>query len=78
MEKLRLTLDDLQVQSFLTTGQEVGQRATVRAHDATVYEPECASVELGLTCDDTCGDTCPDTCRETCGCYDGTWWWTQC
>lgn len=77
MEKLHLTLDDLQVQSFVL-GEDEGQRGTVRGHDQTVYEAECATGPWAFSCPDSCQETCPDTCRETCGCYEGTWWYTMC
>ncbi|HVH14067.1 MAG TPA: hypothetical protein VM759_13495 [Longimicrobium sp.] len=59
MEKLRVTLEDLQVQSFTTSGPDFRMRGTVRAHAPT--DPvEC------LTGDDpwnTCHDSCdPDRC----------------
>lgn len=43
MEKVRLTLDDLQVQSFATLSQPMERGGTVRAHDAETDPVECPS-----------------------------------
>jgi hypothetical protein len=61
MEKTRLSLDDLEIQSFATTTPPAGRRGTVRGHDdAPTDEVECPTVNAGW-------DTCWDTCRYGCG-----------
>ncbi|MBB4635078.1 pinensin family lanthipeptide [Longimicrobium terrae] len=54
MEKVRLTLSELQVQSFATTPAGSGQRGTVRGNDSTD----------GVVCPSCYGD--PSTCWDTC------------
>lgn len=63
MEKVRLTLYHLQVQSFITTEREAGVRGTVRGHDAPTDYNECPSQDAF-----TCNGTCPD---NSCGCETG-------
>ena len=60
MSKLRLQLDDLQVESFGTTPAEA-ERGTV------LGEQQC-TCPTACTCPgcDTCDATCPQTCRYTC------------
>lgn len=67
MEKVRLTLDELHVQSFATTGGESGGRGTVRAHDAPTDQVECATQNPDW---DTCWGTCGGSCGGTCGCEE--------
>lgn len=55
MEKVRLTLDELQVQSFATTENDAQSRGTVRGHDAPT---------------DAVEDTCWASCNWSCGCSD--------
>jgi len=53
VEKLRFTLDELQVQSFITSGPDTGE-GTVRAHAPT--DPvECPTWDGAWN---TCGDSC--------------------
>jgi hypothetical protein len=59
MKKLALTLDDLNVQSFATTGAARGLRGTVRGHlDAASRDDFCSEAETQIyscyTCDDAC------------------------
>jgi hypothetical protein len=68
MEKTRLRLDDLEIQSFATTGEGTQRRGTVRAHDAPTDEVECPTANPNWN---TCWDTCWDTCGNTCGCGGG-------
>lgn len=56
MTKLRLNLDDLAVESFLTATGDAGARGTVDAHDANAtLKTACASL---LASNPTC---CPCT-----------------
>lgn len=67
MEKVRLTLDELNVQSFATTQQQVARRGTVRAHDAPTDEFECPTQNAAYnTCWGTCADSCQ--CSDSCDC----------
>jgi hypothetical protein len=65
VEKVRLTVDDLQVQSFATSEREVQRRGTVRAHDVVTDQFECPT-------QDQAWDTCWGTCGETCGCQENS------
>jgi hypothetical protein len=56
MEKKLLTLDELAVQSFATTGGADRQRGTVRGHDAPTDQVECPTANVAW-------DTCWNTCR---------------
>ena len=71
MDKVRLSLDDLQVQSFATTELDANGRGTVRAHDAPTDEVECPTADPAWnTCWGTCGDSCGDSCGNSCNsCY---------
>ncbi|HEX6909897.1 MAG TPA: hypothetical protein VF142_05870 [Longimicrobium sp.] len=64
MKKLVLELDDLNVQSFATTGGARGPRGTVRAHETeTCVEQHCTDVcSLVLTCA-SCEGTCDQACQ---------------
>ncbi|HEX8243734.1 MAG TPA: hypothetical protein VF541_09570 [Longimicrobium sp.] len=89
MEKIRLALDDLSVQSFATTDGAAGARGTVRGRDAPTDQVECPTADVNWnTCWDTCGESCGcgggsgNTCDGSCDCYSawcswGCWgWWT--
>lgn len=74
-QKLRLRMDDLQVETF-ETARDAAERGTVRAHEeydtATVYEP--AYVHGGCACntyDQTCQGTCAPSCAATCPGHPG-------
>ncbi|HST60738.1 MAG TPA: hypothetical protein VLK84_18705 [Longimicrobium sp.] len=83
MRKLKLSLDDLQVESFhATRGAEV--RGTVPAHDWTEYADESCfgTCDGGCTgpvgsCGGGCGTagscygTCINSCNGTCNCSAG-------
>jgi len=63
MRKLRLTLEDLQIDSFSTT--------PVRRAKGTVYGEQCTCPTACTcpgcpTCDATCGGTCAASCNGTC------------
>lgn len=56
MEKVRLTVDELQVQSFTTSDEQSPGRGTVHAHDAPTDEVECPTAHAQW---ETCWNTCP-------------------
>jgi hypothetical protein len=60
MEKTRLTLDDLVIQSFTTTSATTAQPGTVRGYDAATDQVECPT-----------GNVNWDTCWGSCGCGSG-------
>lgn len=57
MEKVRLTIDELRVQSFTTSDAPSQHRGTVHAHENPTDELDC-----------TAGDTCYATCAFSCDC----------
>lgn len=67
MNKLRLQLDDLRIDSFETTpaekprGTVVGEQCTCYTHCTCPGGPTCDG-----TCYDSCGGTCEQSCRGTC------------
>jgi hypothetical protein len=63
MEKVRLTLNELQVQSFATTEAAGKGQGTVRGH-APTDQVECPTANQ-------LWDTCWDTCADTCNCGGG-------
>jgi hypothetical protein len=79
MNKLRLTLEDLRIDSFDTTspaprkGTVVAQQDCTCVTCATVCDNTCPNWETcGLSCYYTCQETCDDpscdvTCQDTCG-----------
>ena len=82
MEKLHLSLDELQVQSFTTDLEGTGQ-GTVHARcsvGVSDNEPECATGYYYDSCRYSCevGCTQEETCAETgaqCN-NEGSWWVT--
>lgn len=60
MKKVRLVVDDLQVQSF-TTDQETRGHGTVQAHDAPTDAVECPTADPAF-------NTCWGTCEYSCDC----------
>lgn len=80
MEKVRLTLDALHVQSFATSSESPRGRGTVHAHDAPTDAVECPTGNAA-DWDNTCANTCMGTCQCegntgdcTIICYtDGDW-----
>lgn len=62
----KLSITDLQVESFVTEGEPRG-RGTVRAHDVDTIET-CMEAECGGTSQPyvTCRLTCPNTCQASC------------
>lgn len=71
MDKVRLTIDELEVQSFATSNADAARRGTVRAHDAPTDQLECPTACPNWdTCWNTCGDTCGGSCGGSCdSCY---------
>ena len=68
MNKLKLTLEDLQIESFSTT--------PVKREKGTVYGEQCTCVTActcpgcptcDASCNGTCGATCNASCYGTCG-----------
>lgn len=68
MEKVRLSPEELEIQSFTVPTVEDEERGTVHGH----YEPS----ELGqcYTQPNDWQNSCAVSCKETCQC--GTWGWT--
>jgi hypothetical protein len=62
MEKVRLTIEDLQVQSFATSQADAERGGTVHAHDAPTDRYECPTQDYAWG---TCGGSCPE---NSCGC----------
>lgn len=59
MKKMRLVVDELQVQSFIVD-QESRDRGTVRANDARTDAFECPTANPAW---DTCWDSCQGSCQ---------------
>jgi len=55
--KLKLSLDELSVESFHVT-RPAGQEGTVHAHETGQWDVSCQS----------CGGTCAGSCDLSCGC----------
>jgi hypothetical protein len=68
MNKLKLDLDQLTVESFNTDASGIARRGTVRAHSEFFCLPThlCAPTYGEFTCGDTCDNTC-HTCGASCG-----------
>jgi hypothetical protein len=73
MPKLKLRLDDLQVDTFQTT--------TVRKEKGTVFGEQCTChtqctcpgcPTCYASCNGTCDASCNGTCATTCGCNEAT------
>jgi hypothetical protein len=77
MAKLRLTLEDLRVDSFATATVD-GRAGTVQAHAGYAPAPGendyLQGTFVATQCDmSLCIDSCPQTCKITCGdCETGT------
>jgi len=70
MRKLRLDLDDLQVESFATTPEPRRDGGTVFGQNhCTCYTqctcPGCPTCDA--SCNGTCGGTCDASCNGNCG-----------
>ena len=70
MRKLRLQLEDLQVDTFQTTAPEK-PKGTVFGEQCTCYTqctcPGCPTCAGYGTCDASCNGTCYASCNGTCG-----------
>lgn len=81
MRKLKLSLEDLQVDSFHATSA-ASARGTVPGHNWTQYADESCFESCNGSCNHTCpascyggcgsGATCGGTCGASCGCPPGT------
>jgi hypothetical protein len=60
MKRLKLNVEELQVESFASTSPESGMRGTVRAH-AKATQETCGCTEGWDTC-----YTAPESCAHTC------------
>jgi hypothetical protein len=77
MKKLRLTLDDLRVDSFHTArngvekGTVFGEQCTCMTQCGQDTCPGCPTCDAtcGFTCEYTCEYTCEATCANTCDDY---------
>ena len=70
MEKIRFNIDELQVQSFATTGGNAAERGTVRAH-APTDQVECYTWDVAWnTCWDSCDRCSPPQNDWTMDCTD--------
>jgi hypothetical protein len=56
MKKLRLEIEQLQVESF-TAGANKGARGTVAAHDGPTQPSQTQPVPVTNSCPDVCGDS---------------------
>jgi hypothetical protein len=65
MNKLKLDLDQLTVESFNTDASGIARRGTVQAH-SEICVPTRGEFTCGDTCD-TCNNTCYDSCAASCG-----------
>ena len=81
MHKLKLKLEDLQIDSFSTT-QVKKEKGTVYGEQCTCPTactcPGCPTCDA--SCNGTCGGTCEASCNGTCGdtCDCGTWDYYSC
>ncbi len=72
MKKMKLSLDDLKVESFQTTPEVAGEEGTVVGYitcDLTVCNecgPGCGSTRQA-SCNGTCAASCNGTCDPSCG-----------
>jgi len=76
MEKVRLEIDGLRVESFNTSDDPPQHRGTVNAYENPTDEVGCTALGTCLaTCAYSCAcDTggCTATCQPDAGSYDGT------
>ena len=73
MNKLRLDLEDLSVESFSTTPEAGKEEGTVFGQQCTCYTnctcPGCPTCDASCngTCAASCNGTCDASCNGTCG-----------
>ena len=80
MQKLKLSLDDLQVESFRTVPDAAGEAGTVRgnvaAGDAEIVDTDMITIVkscYGTHCDPSCNNrTCIASCNGSCATCNGT------
>ena len=65
MKKLKLQLEDLEVDGFSTTPAEP-ERGTVNGHSHFTWCTCPGGFTCDATCPNTCAATCPNTCPQTC------------
>jgi hypothetical protein len=69
MNKLKLNLEELAVESFATTPDSRVEGGTVFGQQCTCYTqctcPGCPTCDA--SCNGTCGGTCEASCNGTCG-----------
>ena len=71
MKKMKLSLDDLKVESFQTTPDAgEGEKGTVFGYltqDLTICDTcDTCNASCNGTCNASCGGTCGNTCNGTC------------
>jgi hypothetical protein len=77
MNKLKLRLEDLRIDSFDTTAPQKS-KGTVFGEQCTCYTqctcPGCPTCDASCngTCDASCNGTCAASCNGTCASCDGT------
>jgi hypothetical protein len=69
MKKLRLDLNDLKVESFVTTPDQGPPQGTVFGQDTRTQscDSSCTDTCWEHTCGNTCGESCGGTCDTGCG-----------
>ena len=83
MNKLKLQLDDLRVDTFQTTPAP-REKGTVFGEQCTCYTqctcPGCPTCAGYGTCDASCNGTCDASCNGTCGAFTCgfTCYYTEC
>jgi hypothetical protein len=74
MNKLKLQIEDLAIESF-ETARAAGDEGTVVGHATQGNKYTCdpaVGTCFGYTCYETCAGTCPDSCDFTCDPAVGT------
>lgn len=66
MQKLKLEMDDLRVESF-TTAASADDRGTVEGHDATAYQDSCGCVRPSDGCTIGCATAADCTTQNNPG-----------
>ncbi|HVG45683.1 MAG TPA: hypothetical protein VM890_13175 [Longimicrobium sp.] len=64
MNKLKLIIDDLRVDSFEASRMDEGPRGTVCAHEWTQFDPTCGGLSCDVACRTRYGSTCVTGCLE--------------
>jgi modification target Cys-rich repeat protein len=66
MDKLKLELDALEVETFRTTAARIGEPGTVRGHGGGEVEEAGPAEEVAITSPQTVNGTCFGTCQRSC------------